>query len=268
MPENEKTNNDPGKADKKDDRTSHAGLWWICIAGGVLLATLLFLSIFLPSLTERVKFFTLNALSLLVLTVIAVQAYIYRRQWEVIERQESVMRESLVETRNLVVQNERAVKAAEDNAKTAQEALSAGERAYLVIEDMQLTPTHVGDNWAVTITLFNGGRTPSWGLECAGQAVIASEMPDDIPRLERFDKREVIIPAGTRKQIEVVFEKPVTDEDRKAINGGTITFFALGEIRYRDFQRQLWRLPYDASFDHQRRRFKDRLSDTYIEPAQ
>jgi len=35
-----------------------------------------------------------------------------------------------------------------------------------------------------------------------------------------------------------------------------------------DFQRQLWRLPYDASFDHQRRRFKDRLSDTFIEPAQ
>jgi|SRR5712692_7473039 len=87
MPQNDKANGDPSKTDKKDNRTSHAGLWWIVLAGGVLFLVLLFVSVYLPNLTERVKFFTVTALSLLVVVVIAVQAYIYRRQWEAMENQ-------------------------------------------------------------------------------------------------------------------------------------------------------------------------------------
>jgi len=204
-----------------------------------------------------------------IVTAIAVLIYtaFAGLQWRAIKKQADIMRDSLAETRTLVEQNERAVKAAEESAKTAQEALAAGERAYLVIEDMQLTPTHLGDNWAVMITLFNGGRTPAWSLESSGQAIIASDLPADIPELPRFDKREVVIPAGTKKQIEVVFDLPITDEDRKGVNGGTTTFFVIGEVRYRDFQKQLWVLPYCVSFDPSRRRFKDHKAKTYIEPT-
>src|SRR5438094_6873661 len=86
MPQNDQTNQDSNRPNKKNDSSSHAGLWWILIAGGIFLVALLVLNIFLPNLTERVKFFTVNALSLLVVAIIAVQAYIYRRQWGAMER--------------------------------------------------------------------------------------------------------------------------------------------------------------------------------------
>ena len=210
--------------------------------------------------SERIKFLTVNTLSLLVLVVIAIQAYIYRKQWH-------AMQQGLAETRKMVEQNERAVRAAEDSARTAQEALSAGARAYLMIEDMQLSPMLIGENWAVMLTLYNGGRTPAWSLETASEAIIAWDFPPDIPRPSGFDKRELVIPAGTKKQIEIVFKMVVTDEDRKAVNGGAMIFFAVGQIRYRDFQKQMWVLPFCVSFDPSRRRFKDHKAKTYIEPT-
>jgi len=62
-------------------------LRWILGVTGTLLTVLLIVSVFSPYLSERIKFFTVNALSICVLAAIVVQAYIYRRQWEVMERQ-------------------------------------------------------------------------------------------------------------------------------------------------------------------------------------
>lgn len=68
------------------------GLRWILGCGVVVLLGLLAASIFVPNLSERVKFFTVNALSVLVFFVILVQAYIYRKQWDIMERQYKISR--------------------------------------------------------------------------------------------------------------------------------------------------------------------------------
>src|SRR5689334_6924184 len=59
----------------------------VLILGGILFGALLMVSVFAPNMSERIKFFTVNALSLLVLLAIAIQAFIYHQQREVMERQ-------------------------------------------------------------------------------------------------------------------------------------------------------------------------------------
>jgi hypothetical protein len=70
-------------------------LRFLFIIAGLMLFALLLVSYFHPNMVERVKFFTVNALSLLVLVAIVAQAVIYRRQWSVMERQEDTMHEQL-----------------------------------------------------------------------------------------------------------------------------------------------------------------------------
>lgn len=194
-----------------------SGLRWILIFGGVFLVALLAASIFLPNLSERVKFFTVNALSLLVLLVIAVQTYIYRRQWEVIDRQEKVMREGLEETRNLLRQNEwafrashrhanatqtqmreqseamkgqltsmkdaiaigeRNAKAAEDGVKAAQVAFYTGERAYMGIMALEIGDSLLpGQFVTLKITWINGGKTPAWNFRCIPNFELSKDEP-------------------------------------------------------------------------------------------
>jgi hypothetical protein len=89
------------------------GLRRIFVVGGILLAVLLVVSIFAPYMSERVKFFTVNALSILVLVAIVVQAYIYRRQWETMDRQ-------LTAFENQTAQNEWAFRANQRHANATQ----------------------------------------------------------------------------------------------------------------------------------------------------
>src|SRR6266478_816698 len=105
MPENDKSNGDSDKAKKPNSdplQTTDSlikglpvGLQWIFIRAFIAFLTLLLVSIFHPSMTERVKFFTVNALSLFVLAAIAVQALIYRKQSDTMERQWKAMTDQL-----------------------------------------------------------------------------------------------------------------------------------------------------------------------------
>lgn len=97
MPETDKAQSQPDGPKKPDSNALRAaytrfkllpiGLRWILsatLAGVLSLAALAF---FLPNMKERMKFFTDGTLSWLIFIVVGVQAYIYRRQWEVMERQ-------------------------------------------------------------------------------------------------------------------------------------------------------------------------------------
>jgi hypothetical protein len=96
MQENSNAKGDSAKSDKNSKRTPHAWLRWILVAGAILFVALLFGSVFIPNLTERVKFFTANALSLSVLVAIIVQVYIYRRQWQMMERQNDIAQQNMI----------------------------------------------------------------------------------------------------------------------------------------------------------------------------
>src|SRR5438270_10195275 len=87
--------NQPGPALEVVPVRLPKSLRWVYIIGAVLLLALLLVSYLHPSMAERVKFFTVNALSLLVLVAIVVQAIIYRRQWTVMEDQRSAMKGQL-----------------------------------------------------------------------------------------------------------------------------------------------------------------------------
>jgi hypothetical protein len=69
-----------------------------------------------------------------------------------------LMIESVKDTRRMIEQNERAVKAAEKNAQIAE----AAEAPYFGIIGIQLNNFSAGYYPTVSITYFNGGKTPAW----------------------------------------------------------------------------------------------------------
>jgi len=189
-------NDDPGgNADNtnKNNNPAKRKVVWAIVAGGVVgVLVILFVSLFFPNLTERPKFFTTNALSVLVLDVIIVQAYIYTKQWEVLKEQSSTlkthsvamakqitameaqltamqdqaesMRDSLTETRNLVIQNERSVKAAEEGVSVARQNMNYAQRAYVTVTDGVVT-LGVGGTDRFRMRVENSGNTPAYSVQ-------------------------------------------------------------------------------------------------------
>jgi hypothetical protein len=91
MQENSNPGSDADERNKNNNPTQHKVVWRIVIAGIIGVVVILFVSLFWPNMAERTKFFTTNALSVLLLDVIIVQAYIYGRQWEAMREQRNAM---------------------------------------------------------------------------------------------------------------------------------------------------------------------------------
>lgn len=150
MPENYQANGDPNKADSNDAHAFKGDSLLkvypigkrVALVGGIMLGTLLLGSIFIPNMTERIKFFTVNALSVLVLLAIAVQAYIYRKQWEAMDTQAGTMQnqlkameDSLTETRKMVTHNERLTDASEAQKVAMQGQLVTIQEQATIMRD-------------------------------------------------------------------------------------------------------------------------------------
>jgi hypothetical protein len=226
---------DGSTSNASNNKPSRFRLRWIFVAGGVLLVALLFISIYLPNLTERVKFFTVNALSLFVLVAIVVQAYIYRGQWK-------AMQESLIETRNLIKQNERAVKAAEHTADLTDKFSRINSRAYVFIDKAALdAPISSGKFPLPKIVLKNSGRSPAYSHRVrinnaflAGEAVEKAKkgiMPD----LGRVNEKGLGI-IGAGQLIFLHWTRGIwkTSEDEQLAITGISTYYVWGIIRYSD----------------------------------
>src|SRR5690348_5158094 len=95
------------------------GLRRIVVSALLLWLVVIGVSTFLPNLRERVKFFTESTLSLSVLLVGAVQAYIYQKQREAMDKQSSAIEgqlnamltqtEQFTETKELSIQQVKAL---------------------------------------------------------------------------------------------------------------------------------------------------------------
>lgn len=145
-----------------------AGLRHIVMATAFGWLVLVMVSIFLPNLTERVKFFTANTLNLFLLFAVAVQGYIYRRQWEVMERQGSEIERQSEQARNHAIYT---------------------LRAYISIR------TVVPDfPKQILVEIVNFGQTPAHHVQFAHKVAVrpVRENPDPAP--ETFDWR--IIPGA------------------------------------------------------------------------
>lgn len=220
--------------------------------GAIGLLILLLVSYLHPSMAERVKFFTVNALSVLVLVAIVVQAIIYRRQWAVMESQRTAMqlqiaamewqagiseiqaglldkqviamRDGLAETRKMVEQNERAVNAAEASAKHGEETLRISQRAYVGVKLHPILQWNEFAQPVITLFFANTGHTPAKEAELAFEFTIGGET-------FKHRKTPFIIAAHTDKSVDCVWRGGSVNNNL-AVSGNTLFFEA--ELSYLD----------------------------------
>lgn len=186
-----------GNASEVDDSASHAGLWWILILGGLLLAALLFASILLPNLSERVKFFTVNAMSLSVLVAIVVQAYIYRRQWK-------VMTDSLVYS----------------------------QRAYVTVPKGNIN--FIADQRYFTLQVANSGNSPANNVLIGSKIEFRSSAPD-VTDFNEFANCSRIGLIGSADDIGHGSDPIIpTAAQKPQIEAGTLRLYCWGLIGYQD----------------------------------
>src|SRR5438552_9605938 len=95
MLQNEQGKNDPGKRNTKNNYHSQVGWWLIITAGLILLGVVALVGFTLIDHKDRISFLTVNSLSALIVEAVAMQVYVYRKQWAVMERQWEAMRQGL-----------------------------------------------------------------------------------------------------------------------------------------------------------------------------
>lgn len=280
MPENDQANSDSNKAESKDKNASHSDSPLkfrpigkrAALIGGIMLGALALVSIFAPNMTERIKFFTVNALSVLVLLAIAVQAYIYRKQWEAMDTQAgtmqeqlaamkaqegamkgqlTAMQESLAETRNMVRQNERAVAASEAQAAASQamveaaaESFYVSEQPYIALEKIRfVTPMSAGRPLNIELIYRNCGRTPAFNFVGFSQITVSDQPASEA--LKTYPVKEVARDAighdlapNLPQRMTLVSDADFLNQKRfDAITDGPGRLYIFLRARYRDFRQ-------------------------------
>jgi hypothetical protein len=243
MPENDQSDSDTKKVDGDDNSTSHAGLWWIVGAGLLGLLALIFVSVYLPNLTERAKFFTGNALSLLVLGVIAVQAYIYRKQWDTMERQWKAMIDGLEKTQTLVQQNQLAVEAAGRTATASEQGLEIGRKSMVYEQRAyvgEVTLEQSNENSNAILKFENTGKHAAEEVKAFVDAIML--VPKELVRKHGGLLKESFAycwwfnvgPMRSKHEIEIPFEEHFNKREMELWAGGHLRLIAQVKIEYKD----------------------------------
>jgi len=195
---------------------------WFCWLGVVVIA------VFHPTLSERWKFGADMTLNVLILLVVAIQAYIYAKQWEVMQEQKRMA--------------------------------TIGERGYLGIKDARLEISTTNNTIVVHFLLFNGGRTPAINIErqfFIGLVEKGRSLPwDKYPDIET---PLTILPAGAERWLTFP-HVPFTAEHFQQFEEGKRVIHAGGKIRFSDFMgiKQIFQFEMTNEF-----RDNGRFTDTY-----
>jgi hypothetical protein len=178
------------------------------------------------------------------------------RMWEQEStgNQTQLMRESLEETRAIVTQNERVVRAVEVQAEASQasaqaaiesvaatkEAFYIGQRAYVGVRRMTVSNLVAGQYVTLTITWINGGKTPAWRFRSIPKLVLDEQPPqksgfswleDDFSNISVS-----LIPAGEERTVKYETTLLLTREMVAAIEGGGKRLYASAEGSYTDIK--------------------------------
>ena len=207
MPENTQADSDQHKIDKKKAEILDPGMKRIFTLGIVVLFLLLIFTF--AQASGRLPFFTQNFLSLLVLVAIAIQAYIYRRQWEVMERQGNEI---------------------ERQSKQAREHAIHTLRAYVNIR--VVAPDFPKQ---VLMEIVNFGQTPAHNVQFAHTIAVKpfQETPEATP-----ESIDWVIP-GVPLAPTMSIEKPlplgkISEADMAKLHDPQYRLFIWGVIRYED----------------------------------
>lgn len=192
--------------------------WVLGFAGalGLIVAFLWVVSRCLnPAISDPAVFITANLLNALIFAAIVAQVVIYRKQWQIMERQ----------WKNVAIT----------------------ERAYIGIERMRFIGTLAPNQPIRMSTIFrNGGKTPAWGFRVHYRMVVTdqtlSEAAREFPVEYEQGKGSSFIPAGQPKRVEM----PVTNYTLNELHliGVThklLNLFVFIEIEFKDFQDE-WRM--------------------------
>lgn len=238
MPQTDHANSDSNKANENDASTSRAGLRWITFGCCIAFLALLFLSIYLPNLTERVKFFTTNLLSLLVLAVIVFQAYVNRRQWEAMEAQAKTS-ETAAKAAEL------SAKAAKQSAEIAAQSFAIGERPEVYIKKVEMDDLVVGRPTRMHFTFCNAGRITAHKLwvEISGSLRPADDKSVIWHIKATPDYTESIPPTHERRFLPSLPIK-LTREELSGLQFGTLILLIFGVFRYEDAASREYETPF------------------------
>lgn len=153
MPEDAETDSKQKKVRGEKEKIVNTSLKRILIGGIVALVVLLVFSF--AQRAGRISFFTENLLSLLILVVITVQAYIYKRQWQVMERQGKAMQGQLETMNSQADTMKSSLELGQKNVETARDQMISTLRAYVSATGRE----GAGNNFRLTIE--NTGVTPA-----------------------------------------------------------------------------------------------------------
>lgn len=221
MPEQDKTNSDEPVKTNEDKKDSQRGLWIIIGVGVVvLLAVVTVGSFFVYS--QRIRFITEFSLTVALATLVGVQAYIYKRQWEAMERQSR--------------ETERQSKLTEQTIKSNRRHTIYTLRAYVNIR--VVVPAYPDE---ILLGIENFGQTPAHKVQFASAIRVkpSLEVPEAIIETLRWYDEGVTMPPGLQVEKRLRIGK-LSDEDVRLLNSGdgSHKLFVWGAIRYRDIFRR------------------------------
>lgn len=245
MPQNNDKDTSADKKTAKNKKILNPGLWAIITLGVVACATLIIVSWWVNEHSERIKFVTVNALSVSVLVVIAVQAYIYRRQWESMER-------SVERTDRVIDKMDGQLRAMKDQETAIRDTLAEnrnlfylGQRAYLGLVGAQFGELNfLGSGLApiINITLINAGQTPAWSIKARIQISVGDDAPEYATTAEvgAMPTLEVshCMPAKVEKVFVLEMQGATTREQMGKIVSGEEYFVIRGRFYFTDIAQE------------------------------
>jgi len=212
MPETTQADSAQQKLDKKKNQILDPGMKRILTLGIVVLVMLLIFTF--AQASGRIPFFTQNFLSLLVLVAIATQAYIYRRQWEVMERQGNEI---------------------ERQSEQAREHAIHTLRAYISIR--VVVPAYPKQ---ILVEIVNFGQTPAHHVQFAHRVAVRDMRESPDAREQEFDWG--LLPgaplAPTMSNEKHLLLGGIPDSDMAKLHDPKYRLFFWGIIRYRDIFRK------------------------------
>jgi hypothetical protein len=214
-------------------------------AGGIWF--LIWASVVFVDATSQITFIVGSAINLLIFLSIVAQACIYWGQRNIMKEQWEAMRSALIQNSKMITQNERAMKAAEASALTAERAFHSSERPHFGITKIKMHFA-ANDHPLIDIEFMNGGKTPAWNfyaLPVLTFGWIGLETRDEWQLTTNpAALSNSFIPAGAQKTMRYQsIEFKVTQERfREVVVDKKIRLFVMGTAHWRDSlgDRQWW----------------------------
>jgi hypothetical protein len=252
MPEHDKTDADNQPKSGEDQKGSQRGLWLIIAAGFIAVVAVIFVGSFWISPVDRTRFITEFILTVALADLVAVQAYIYKKQWaamkgqlEAMQEQLTLMREQTGAIKAQAEASEISAKASETSAvaakQTAEVALKSfitAERPEIYFKRTQLYPLERGKQARAIFLACNGGRITAYKVAiefnyCAPpRAIFALDkvLPWDDAILDRID----VLPPEADMTVRPTFGFEPTEVDLIGLGNGVLSLYIYGRMRYED----------------------------------